>query len=251
MRAVNLIPADQRRGAGGLAGRTGGIVYVVTGGLLGIVILGVVYAFAVHDVANRKGQLAAVTRQTLQVQTQADALQQYVQIAALRDSKVKQVVQVAEQRFDWPTAMQQLALALPRDVTLSAWNGVAVNGGSATAGTTPVVTSGPVFAFTGCASSQGEVATVLSDLAQVPGVVNVALVNASKASDKVPNRRNGPVHGTAAGAGGSCQAVTFNLNLTYGTTYTVPNAKFSNTQTVRASTGSNTTAHTASAKVTR
>ena len=33
MRAVNLIPADQRRGAGGLAGRSGGIVYVVAGGL--------------------------------------------------------------------------------------------------------------------------------------------------------------------------------------------------------------------------
>ena len=41
VKAVNLIPPDQRRGAGGLAGRTGGIVYVVVGGLAVIVALGV------------------------------------------------------------------------------------------------------------------------------------------------------------------------------------------------------------------
>ena len=42
MRAVNLIPAEQRRGAGGLAGRTGGVVYVVLGMLVVLVALGVV-----------------------------------------------------------------------------------------------------------------------------------------------------------------------------------------------------------------
>lgn len=248
MRAVNLIPADQRRGAGGLAGRTGGIVYVVVGGLLVIVVLGIVYAFAVHSVADRKGQLAAVTEQASQVQLQASALQPYVQVATLRDAEVKQIVAVAEQRFNWPTAMQQLALAMPRDVTANSVNGVAVNGGSS-AGTTAVTTSGPVFTIQGCASSQGEVATVLSDLAQVPGVVNVSLQSASKASDKVPNRRNRPLSANGALGTGGCQLVNFNLTVTYTPTYTVPNAKFSNTQTVGAANHSNPTARTASTKV--
>jgi hypothetical protein len=30
VRAVNLIPAEERRGAGGLAGRSGGVVYVLS-----------------------------------------------------------------------------------------------------------------------------------------------------------------------------------------------------------------------------
>ncbi|MGH2851312.1 MAG: hypothetical protein ACRDLP_11915 [Solirubrobacteraceae bacterium] len=247
MRAVNLIPADQRRGAGGLAGRTGGIVYVVVGGLLVIVALGLVYAFAVHSVADRKGQLAAVTQQAGQVQIQATALHSYVTFASLRDAKVKEIASVAEQRFNWPTAMQQLALALPRDVTVSSWNGIAVNGGSLAA--TTQVATGPTFTIAGCASSQGEVATVLTDLAQVPGVVNVSLVNAAKAADKVPNRRSAPL-GASANESGSCQMVNFNLNLTYTPTYTVPNAKFSNTQTVGATNHSNLAAHAASTKVT-
>jgi Tfp pilus assembly protein PilN len=247
VRAVNLIPAEQRRGAGGLAGRTGGIVYVVAGGLLVIVALGVVYAFAVHSVADRKGQLAAATQQTARVQSQAFALQSYVQVASLRDAKVKEIAEVAEQRFNWPTAMQQLALALPSDVTFTAWNGVAVNAVSGTAGTTTQTTTGPAFTLAGCASSQGEVATVLSDLGQVPGVVNVSLVGATKVGDKVPNRRKGPVR-RSADLG--CPLVSFNLTLAYNTTYTLPNSKFSNTQTVGASSGSNATAHTASTKVT-
>ena len=44
MRAVNLIPADERRGAGGIAGRSGGVVYVLVGGLAVLVALGVVPA---------------------------------------------------------------------------------------------------------------------------------------------------------------------------------------------------------------
>ena len=74
VRAVNLIPSDQRRGAGGLAGRSGGIVYVLAGGLAVLVALGVVYAFAVHSVAARKTELASVTRQVAVVTAEAQAL---------------------------------------------------------------------------------------------------------------------------------------------------------------------------------
>ena len=84
MKAVNLIPTEQRRGAGGLAGRSGGIVYVVVGTLAVIVALGVVYASAVKSVADRKGQLTAVTAQVAQVQQQAAALSPFVNVHSLR-----------------------------------------------------------------------------------------------------------------------------------------------------------------------
>ena len=73
MRAVNLIPAEQRRGAGGLAGRSGGVAYVLTGALAVIVVLGVVYALAVHTVAGKNGQLATVTQQVDAVNAQAQS----------------------------------------------------------------------------------------------------------------------------------------------------------------------------------
>ena len=128
MRAVNLIPAEQRRGAGGIAGRSGGIVYVLTGALAVVVILGVVYALAVHNVADNKGELASVTEQVTAVNAQSQALAPYVSFAGVTSTNVGQVTTLARQRFDWPSAMQQLALALPQDVTFTSFSGTSSAG---------------------------------------------------------------------------------------------------------------------------
>jgi hypothetical protein len=63
MKAVNLIPADQRRGAGGAAGRAGGAVYVLLGGLAVLVILSVVYAISASQVSDRQSKLNHVSAQ--------------------------------------------------------------------------------------------------------------------------------------------------------------------------------------------
>ena len=168
MRAVNLIPAEERRGAGGIAGRSGGVVYVLPGGLAAVVVLGVVYAFAVHGVANRQEQLAAVTAQVTAVTAEAQELAPYVEFGSISAQQAQSTATLAQQRFDWPDAMEQLALALPSDVTISAF--AALPASSSAAASTG---GGPSFTLTGCASRQDEVATVLTDLAAVPGVTNV------------------------------------------------------------------------------
>ena len=248
MKAVNLIPADQRRGAGGIAGRSGGIVYVVVGGLAVVVALGVLYAFAVSSVADRKSTLATVTARVSAVQAQAAALAPYVAVHQLRQSAVSNVVALAEQRFDWPDVMAQLALALPSDVTLTTLSGSVAGGGSTGAATpstpTPATPSTPTgagatFTLEGCASSQAEVATVLTRLAQVPGVTNVSLGQAAK-SGKAPNAGEPVARAKAEAAGGSCPLVTFGVSLSYDTTYTVPNEKLASTPTGSAQTVSAT-----------
>ena len=206
MRAVNLIPSEQRRGAGGIAGRSGGVVYVLTGGLAVLVLLGAVYALAVHDVAKKKGQLAAVTQQATTVAEQTQALAPYVQFAAASAQKVSEVKTLASSRFNWPGAMRQLALGLPGDVTLTSFQ---ANTGTA-AGTT--------LSLTGCASKQDEVATVLTSLAAVPGVATVTLTNASKGATATSGR-------SKLAVGGACPFVGFALTLTYDSGYTVPYAK--------------------------
>lgn len=234
MRAVNLIPADQRRGAGGLAGRSGGVVYVVTGGLLVVVLMGVVYASAVHSVASHETQLASLSAQVQAVAAQNQALQPYVQVASVSQQKVQQVTALAEQRFNWPTAMAQLALALPNDVAFTSFT--ATVGGSPT--TPAPVTTSPVpaagaatgFALIGCANDQGEIPGLLTNLSSVPGVTDVHLVStvepatlryhalSTKLNGGGPSRVNEP-------AGGTCPKVTFTVDLSYAATYTVPNTK--------------------------
>jgi Tfp pilus assembly protein PilN len=224
VKAVNLIPAEQRRGAGGLAGRSGGIVYVLVGALAVVVALGVVYAFSVRTVAHRQGELAAVTAQVGAVQVQKDALEPYVAVHTLRQQAVGGVVGLAETRFDWPDAMRQLVLALPADVTLTSLTGTA-SAQAAAPGSTAPSPAGSTFSLAGCASSQAEVATVLTRLGAVPSVSNVALESASKSSANAPNTGKVLAPNGAEASGGGCPLVSFNLTFDYAEDYTVPNQK--------------------------
>jgi len=245
MRAVNLIPADERRGAGGIAGRSGGLVYVVAGGLLVVVVLGVVYAFAVKDVAKKTGQLNQVTREVGLVTAQANSPQTYSQVHALSEGKVQSVVAIAQSRFNWPGAMAQIALALPSDVTFNSLTAVAANGSSAGTAAVPSTTASagsPTFALAGCASSQSEIATILTRLQSVPSVTNVSLADSSKQTDHAPNTSNGSVScGSAASQGGKCPLVSWTMNLSYSGSYTVPNQKLG-----KSSASASTTSHSSS-----
>ena len=246
MKAVNLIPHDQRRGAGGLAGRSGGIVYVVVGGLAAVVALGVVYAFAVKSVADRTGQLGQVTDEVGAVQAQAAALQPYVQVGELRQSAVSSVVALAENRFDWPDAMQQLALALPSDVTLttvSASAGMLTPSSGVGPSTTTATGDGAGFSIAGCASSQAEVATVLIALAHVPGVDSVQLGNATKIGKVVPNASKPVARAKALAVQGQCPLVSFTMVLSYASNYALPNTKVTAARPSGAQTLSSTFQH--------
>ena len=218
MRAVNLIPADQRRGAGGIAGRSGGIVYVLPAGLTVLVLLGVVYALAVHNVATKKGQLATVTQQVTSVTAEAQALAPYVQFAGVSTVEVSQVSTLAGSRFDWPNAMRQLALALPPDVTFT--------GFTATAGAGPADATGlggTTFNLIGCASTQDEIANVLTNLATVPGVESVSLTSTIERAKQSQSGKSQAASAEAVSA--ACPLVTFTLSVDYGGSYTIPNQK--------------------------
>jgi Tfp pilus assembly protein PilN len=219
VRAVNLIPAEERRGAGGIGGRSGGVVYVLTGGLALLVALGAIYALAVHSVADRKGQLATLSAQLAAVNAETQSLAPYVQIAAVSAAKVEEVASLAEQRFNWPTAMQQLALALPNDVSFQSL--------TASAAAAP---GGGAFTLVGCANSQGEIPAVLTDLSSVPGVTLVELTssveNSATKYHGLPTKLNhgGPVRADEPSAEG-CPKITWTISLSYAATYTVPKVK--------------------------
>ena len=218
MRAVNLIPAEERRGAGGIGGRSGGIVYVLTGGLAVLVALGAIYALAVHSVADRKGQLATLSAQLAAVNAETQSLSPYVQIAAVSAAKVEEVATLAEQRFNWPTAMKQLALALPDDVSFQSLTASAA------------APAGGAFTLVGCANSQGEIPAVLTDLSSVPGVTLVQLTSSIASSTiryhGLPTKLNhgGPVRADEPRAAG-CPKITWTIALAYAATYTVPKVK--------------------------
>jgi len=193
MKAVNLIPAEDRRGAGA-PGRSGGAVYGLLGAL-GLVVVFVAILFTMtHSIHQKQDQLAAVNEQAQQAETQAGSLQAYTQFATLRATRQQTVSSLASSRFDWAHALHELARTVPAGTSLTGLR----------ASVSPTVTVGgvtdplrqslsvPAIELAGCATSQAGVAEVVAAMRRIDGVQRVSLSSSER------NAKSGP-----GGAGGS------------------------------------------------
>jgi hypothetical protein len=230
VRAVNLIPSDQRRGSVRGPGRSQGGAYAVLAVLGGLAILALLYGIARHQVSSRRAQAASLSAQAQRAQVAATQLAPYTTFVALREQRKDAVLQLVDSRFDWAHAFHELGRVLPRDASISSLDGTvgstrasaatptsaaspasaatpatagspAAGGASATAGSTAVTSatppgSVPTFNLSGCATSQSEVALTLERLRLIDGVSEVTLASSTK-----PTTAAGT--GAGAGAGGT------------------------------------------------
>ena len=252
MRAVNLIPADQRAGAGAGAGRSGGAAYVVLG-LLGVLaIFAFLYGTAAHQISSRKSLVASLTAQGQQAQARATALAPYTSFAAMREQRMQAVNALVNSRFDWAHAFHELGRVLPSNVSLTSLDGTVGStssasgaatsssskaSSSAAAGSSSSVTSAtppgsvPTFTIAGCATGQAEVALMLDRLRLINGVNEVALQSSTKSG------ATGSSGG--GGGGGGCEGgdPAFTVQVTFDALPSISaGASGSTTTTVSAST---------------
>lgn len=214
MRAVNLIPADARRGGGaGAGGRSGGAAYILLGGLAVLVAVVSVWALAGHGIAGKRDDLARIESETNQAQAQSSQLAEYARYTKLRQDRVNTVRSLALSRFDWAKALDAVARTMPNDAWLTTMTGtvtpgVAVEGGGSSAGNLRSERNVPAIEIVGCTTSQSKVARLISRLRAVPGVNRVALADSTKAD-------------ATGGGGDNCRGIhgdypQFNMVLFFG-----------------------------------
>jgi Tfp pilus assembly protein PilN len=225
MRAVNLIPADQRGDAGGGGGRSGGGVYVVLGLLSGLAVMALLYGLAAHETSSRRSDVATLTAEAQQAQARAAQLAPYTSFLAMREQRVQAVSQLVDSRFDWAHAFHELGRVLPAnkisltslDGTVGSSSGSAATPAAATgsgAGASTTAASGsssssvtsatppgsvPTFTLTGCATSQAEVALMLDRLRLIEGVKEVSLQSSTQSSAKSSSSAGASGSGSCAG----------------------------------------------------
>ncbi|HEU0250696.1 MAG TPA: hypothetical protein VFR48_08230 [Solirubrobacteraceae bacterium] len=206
MRAVNLIPSEQRSGSGSIAGRSGGAALILLGLIVGVAVLALLYGGAARQVSKETGEVAKIEAQTSAVHARTGRLTPYTAFVAMAEQRTKTVAQLVQARFDWSHALRELGRVLPADSSLQTLQGTIGGSGassstssssSATASATPASStppgSTPTLALTGCSTSQPEVAQTLQRLKLMDGVTEVHLQSATKSST------------TSSGAsGGSC-----------------------------------------------
>jgi Tfp pilus assembly protein PilN len=232
MRAVNLIPAEQRGGASVGAGQSQGAVYAVLGMLAGVALLAVLYGSAHRQISSSQGEAARLTTQAQQAKAAASGLAPYTSFAKMRTERTAAVSTLVDSRFDWAHVFHEFGRVLPLGVSISSLEGTvgttvagatpapvpvpatptttasssspapagaatATPGASASAPAVASVTpagSLPAFTLSGCATTQREVAVMLERLRLIDGVAGVTLESSTKSA-------------SSAGAGtGTCPA---------------------------------------------
>ena len=115
MRAVNLIPSEQRGSGGGpVTGASNGAAFMVVGLLAGLAVLAGLYGLASHQVSSRKTEVANITAQAQATQSRASELTPYVSFQQMYKQRLQTVsASPWAHAFDWAHAFHELDACCP------------------------------------------------------------------------------------------------------------------------------------------
>ena len=218
MRAVNLIPSDERRGDEAPL-RTGHLVYVLTAGLV-LLLLGVVaVALTGKQIDDRTAQKSSLERELDQATAQAQGLNEFVNFRMVQESRSSTISSLAQSRVDLERVQHELALVLTGDISLSSLTGTVSpsvqlqsdSGGGGSTGSDSDLRgqiAGPALVIVGCAPSQDAVAGFVASLEDIDGVTRVGM-----SSSKLPDVNSsgftgepGNAPSTGSTSTGDCQS---------------------------------------------
>jgi Tfp pilus assembly protein PilN len=198
MKAVNLLPSDQRGSGTTVAVAAAPAkppafgAYVVLGFLALAVAALAAYVLTGNTIKDRKAELAQAKQQVTEAQGQASSLQAYADFKGVVDQRTATVRDLAKARFDWPQALNDLSRVIPDDVRLNKVEGT-VNSSSGSDIALRSSIQAPALELFGCTTTQAEVARLMSRLQDVRGVSRVTLSSSAK-----PDDASAPATGDAA-----------------------------------------------------
>jgi Tfp pilus assembly protein PilN len=181
MRAVNLVPADSRGRSKGPSTGMQVPVYVLLGFLAAAVALVTVFVLTNNSISSKTAQLSSLKTQVAQEQAAASRLGEFSKFSSLAQTRITTVNSIASARFDWHSALVNLAQVVPADTTLQSIVGTVVPGASSGGGgaSSPLRADviAPAFDLTGCTANQDDVARLMSRLRLINGVTRVSFSN--------------------------------------------------------------------------
>ena len=177
MKAVNLIPTEQRR-AKATGERKGG-AYVVLGVLGVLLVMALAYVMTSNGVNDKTSKAAKAQQEAEALEAQASQLDSFTDFAQVKEQRLAAVVAAAETRFDWERLIRELSRVMPAgswlQTTQASVLGDPNEAAVATADPAALTPSGPSATLVGCTPKQSEVAKILVRLRSLHRVVDVEL----------------------------------------------------------------------------
>jgi Tfp pilus assembly protein PilN len=186
MRAVNLLPPDTRGASkasaelvAGPEAKGGAGAFVVLGLLAACVAGAAGSVLTENTIKQRNADLTQVEQRQQALQAQAAKLKPFADYDAMAKARVQTVRDLAGSRFNWQRSLNDLARAVPDDVTLNSLSGDIGAGAGGGGGALRSAISSPAITITGCTTGQTQVARLLARLHNVDGVTRVSLSRSS------------------------------------------------------------------------
>ncbi|MET0615531.1 MAG: PilN domain-containing protein [Thermoleophilaceae bacterium] len=178
MKAVNLIPTDQRRAQA--SGAQGGSSYVVLGVLAVLLLMAVAYVFTSNNVNSRKSDAAAAKTEADQLEAQVAARGAYTNFSQVKEQRIASVRTVADTRFDWERLMRELSRVMPSGSWIQATDASVTGNVTGSDAPTTTTTGAPVAPqpkanLVGCTPDQSDVAAMMVRMRQLHRVSDVEL----------------------------------------------------------------------------
>ena len=181
MRAVNLIPVDERSRIGGSG--SGLASYIVLGVLALAVTMTAAYSLANRTLSDRRQELTSVQAQAKTSADEAETFQAYTSFTALREKRTETVRSLASSRFNWSEALHEVARTIPSNAWLTGLRATVTPTAAVEGGVSDPLrgsVQSPAIEIVGCTTSQSNVAGVISSLRRVDGVQRISLSSSER-----------------------------------------------------------------------
>jgi Tfp pilus assembly protein PilN len=174
MNAVNLLPADLRRGSGA-PGRSGVAVYVLLGILATAVVLASTTALFKRTVSNREADVARVEAEAANAEARAATLTRYKKLASETSKRVQGIKNVAAGRMNWAGSLREVSQAVGSEVYFDSVTASTAPGIGGSSNTLRGAIPTPAVEVVGCARDHKAVARVMTRFRAMDDVKRVSL----------------------------------------------------------------------------
>ena len=181
MKAVNLIPSEQRRAQA--TGKQSGSAYVLIGILVTLLAMVAAYVVTSNNVTTNQNEAAAAKVEADRLQAENKQRGSFTNFAQIKDTRLASVSGVAAGRFDWERVMRELSRVMPSGSWLQSTDASVT--GQVTGSETTVSSTGlpvapqPKANLVGCTPDQSDVAQMMVRMRQMHRVADVELNESS------------------------------------------------------------------------
>lgn len=182
MRAVNLIPNEQRRAHS--SGAKPGSSYIVIGVLATLLAMVAGYVLTANKVTQNTNDAAAAKAEADSLEAEVAQRGSFTNFSQIKETRLASVSGVAQTRFDWERLMRELSRVMPSGSWLQTTDASVTGQVAGAESTTPVAGTTaalpqPKANLVGCTPHQSDVARMMVRMRQLHRVSDVELNESS------------------------------------------------------------------------